>query len=651
MPLAGRADKDVLSYAQLLPGMYSTDESATEIQTRGGPPDQTNFEWNGIQLYLTNHLYGNVSAINPFVVDKISIIKNGASAERSGQASGTISMQDANIAIDSLRGTIHSNLLYSNIGLNIPLWKNRAQLRLAWRKSHTEFFETITSKRFFDNAFQFGKVEEELFVRSEFGLDSLVDLSSQISFQDLFATLKVQLSPKDFLKLSIAKVENQFQFTKSDLRLNSTPTDLVKDNNLGMGLQYQRNWTNQLSTEIQGSRSDFVYNYQFLDNPENLANSNETFQENGLQQNSFQVSQFFENDQWKFSTGYKFEQWNYNLLDGYRIPNRDFVNTDDGLNSSEHSLFLQGLWKGAEYWQIEAGVRYSDYELRSKKIWEPRIHASFFPLKNWTLHAHYGRYHQALNKEHFTTTFRIANNFWILANETDMGTILKVVENEQWSVGARYQLKKWEFGLDLYKKDSDNIWSSAFDYYYENNPYKRTDLKVKGIELSMKYNNDWLSVLWSYDHVDEFFILNDTVSRTPYSQPHRLSLFQALQWKKWQISTHWKFASGRYFLEYDKIGTRIDSGGNEVPTIIFQETFTGQTPIYHTLDLSFFYNFQIPSKKVKGHIGCSIFNIYNRQNIIKKEFYLNNRTPELEIYEQVHLGLPFTPNFVLELTF
>lgn len=652
MPLAGKADKDILSIAQLLPGMYSTDESATEIQTRGGPPDQTNFEWNSIQLYLTNHFYGKISAINPFMVDRISIIKNGASAERSGQASGTIAMQDANITIDSLRGTLHSNLLYSNIGLNIPLWKNKAQLRLAWRKSYTQFFDNIIFRRFFDNTFQFGKVEEERFIRNVSGLDSLIDLTSRVSFQDLFGSLKIQLSSKDFLKLSLAKIDNQFQFTKSGFGLNSTPTDLVKDDNLGMGLYYQRNWSSQIRTEIQGSVSDFAYSDQFLLDPENVATTEERLEKNDLQQHTFQVSQFYEYQNWKFSTGYKLEYWRYNLNINRRVVDMLTVDLEDGLEAKEHSLFLKGLWTGSRFWQVEAGIRYSDYELKSKKIWEPRIHASFFPLKNWTLHAHYGQFHQALNKEHMLTTFRIANKFWILANETNSGTFLNVVENEQWSLGAIYQRKKWVFSLDMYKKDSDTIWSSAFDFYFENNPYERVDLRVKGVELSMKYTSDWFSLLWAYDHVDESFIFeNGIVSKTSYSQPHRLSLFQALQWKNWQIAAHWKFASGRYFSEPEGVETIINTAGNEVPTIIFSPILSEQLPNYHSLDFSLFYNFQTQLPKLKGHIGCSISNIYNRKNIIKNEYYLNYNTSDSQITLQSSRGLPFTPNLVVEVTF
>lgn len=645
MPLAGRPDKDVLSIAQLLPGMYSTNESATEVQTRGGPPDQTNFEWNGIQLYLTNHFYGKISAINPFVVDRISIIKNGASAERSGQASGTIAMQDANVAIDSLRGTIHSNLLYSNIGLNIPLLKNKAQLRLAWRKSYADFLKNVTFNRFFENTFQHGKIGQDLHSRALNGLDSLVDLTSSISFQDLFGSLKVQLTPKDFVKLSMVKIDNQFQYTKSGYGLNSTPTDYLKDKNFGVGLDYQRNWSSNLMTSIQYSASNFVNSHQFLLDPDNVAIEKELFQKDVLKQQTFQISQFYEQPNWKFSAGYKYEYWSSNLFEVIRT-------IDEGLEAAEHSLFLQGLWKGAEFWQIEAGIRYSDYNLKSKKIWEPRIHASLFPLEDWTLHAHYGKYHQALNKEHAYTTFGVGNKFWILANETDTGTFLNLIENEQWSLGARYQKKLWEFGLDFYKKESNNIWSSAFDFYYENNPFETVNLKVKGLELSMKYTNDWLSLLWTYDHIDESFIFdNGDVSHTTYSQPHRLSLFQALQWKKWQISGHWRYASGRYYAETDGVGTRINSLGMEVPTVLFSIPLTGKMPNYHTLDLSLFYNFQVKQSQLKGHIGCSIFNVYNQRNEIKYEFYPSNTASGLPIETQETFGLPFTPNLVVEFTF
>ena len=168
----------------------------------------------------------------------------------------------------------------------------------------------------------------------------------------------------------------------------------------------------------------------------------------------------------------------------------------------------------------------------------------------------------------------------------------------------------------------------------------------------MKYTSDWFSLLWAYDHIDESFIFgNGLISKTPYSQPHRLSLFQALQWQNWQIAAHWKFASGRYFSEPESLETIINTAGTQVQSIVFSPVLTVQLPNYHSLDFSLFYNFQTQLAKLNGKIGCSISNIYNRENIIKNEFYINYFTTDSPIILQSSKGLPFTPNLVVELIF
>lgn len=652
MSVAGRPDKDILSAVQMLPGLYTVDESATEIQMRGGPPDQTNFDWNGIQLFQTSHFYGRISAINPYAVDQVSIIKNGASADRSGQVSGTISMEDHNEIEDSLWAKIHTNLLYSNIGVNVPIIKEKVELRLAWRKSYSEFFDNLVHDRFFDNSFQFGELRNEINIQNEFQLDSVVTLRSTLKYQDFFGTLKVKLSDYDFLKISGTVIDNSFDFEKNDIANNVNPQDNLDIANQGMGLQYAHVWSDQSTTNVQYSRSHYDYENGYLLDPENDINGTSAIEDNTMRQSATDISQSYDTENINLSLGIKYESWDYNRLKASTQGDVESISLNDDFEANEKSVFIKGRWQSSRYWQLEGGIRYSDYSLSGNTYWEPRFHFSAFPMRNWTIHAHWGLYHQVLNKEHVFTTFQVADRFWYLSNEIGDGFFLDVVENRQASIGVSFQKRNWTFNMDIYHKQNDNIYSSAFDFLGQGSPFQFADLQVKGLELSAKYSGKWFSLLWTYDHINETMNYRDgTQSKTPFTQPHRFSFFQGLQWNKWQMSWHWKLASGRYFSDPTGIESTTNANGQTSSYVIFSNILSSQLPIYHSLDISLFYHYGRTTSKYKAKIGFSISNLYNRDNIIKREFYVDYTQPELAILDQSWSGLPITPNLVAEIIF
>ena len=75
----------------------------------------------------------------------------------------------------------------------------------------------------------------------------------------------------------------------------------------------------------------------------------------------------------------------------------------------------------------------------------------------------------------------------------------------------------------------------------------------------------------------------------------------------------------------------------------------GKLPIYHRLDFSSTYNFKISKRsKLRGKVGLSVRNIFNRMNLISKEYRGNNSLEDpIELIEKFSIGI--TPNFMLRL--
>ena len=81
------------------------------------------------------------------------------------------------------------------------------------------------------------------------------------------------------------------------------------------------------------------------------------------------------------------------------------------------------------------------------------------------------------------------------------------------------------------------------------------------------------------------------------------------------------------------------------------EIYTHRLPDYHRLDISATYSYYF--KKVKGNVGMSIINVYNKRNIKSRMFFsAYDEVSENFTYVPVdikHLG--FTPSVFLNINF
>jgi hypothetical protein len=120
------------------------------------------------------------------------------------------------------------------------------------------------------------------------------------------------------------------------------------------------------------------------------------------------------------------------------------------------------------------------------------------------------------------------------------------------------------------------------------------------------------------------------------------SVSAALNYKLdgFQFALGWKSQTGKPYTiaNYSSDGLEFNDGIN-----------TGELPIYHRLDLSSTFNFKMSKyNKLRGKIGLSIRNIYNRKNLISKEYRGNNSINDpIELIEKLSIGI--TPNIMFRM--
>mgnify|MGYP000299940841 FL=1 len=151
--LPGLVEPDVLQSLQALPGIMSPRESVSYLNVRGGTHDQNLFLWDGIKMYSTSHFFGMISAFNPYMTEKVRLVKNGTSAKYGDGVSSLINMQTSNKLLDSLETTIGLNFINADVLLKLPVNKKSA-LEFSSRHSVNTIWESPTYNQYFDKVFQ-----------------------------------------------------------------------------------------------------------------------------------------------------------------------------------------------------------------------------------------------------------------------------------------------------------------------------------------------------------------------------------------------------------------------------------------------------------------------------------------------------------------
>ncbi len=653
-PAAGRTDKDPFVAVQLLPGVSTASENVSELQIRGGLPDQTKYEWNGIQVFQTSHFFGKISSTNPFMVDQIQVNRNGASAKDAGQASGTIALSD-NPKVDSITIRAYADLLYANLGVKAPLFDDKLRVSAALRQSYIGALQSRIFDKFFDQTFQFGRVADEEYFLDKFNVQEFVSLIPDVRFRDFSLSTTWDASPKDAFQFNLISFQNRFTYRKETDGSTIIPTDTLHLRNSGLNANYSRIWSDQFKSEVSWSNSNYVNDYHYLEEIDTAAQNFEEIQFNKIDQSALRINNHLNYNKFDVSFGYQLERWEFESFHRY-IEDTAINNFyDDAAKAREHSFYAQTFLRTSSIWQAELGLRWSKYSRTDRSLLEPRLHLSFFPSPQWTIHAHYGRFHQNLNQINVFTSLSIEGRYWYLSSEENpVFNETPIVQNSQLSIGSRYSKDNWSLSVDVYRKQIEGANTNAFDFTFEENPYRLAEMDIFGIETSFQYRTNWMTLFWTYEYVnDDFYIPDfDKEYPSPYTQPHRISLSQSFNYKKFRASLLWRFASGRPFSVPEELQTYIDNEGVVRYRLFYDELLTEKETNYHTLDLTLQYELDFPKNdNLKGTIGFSIINLYNRRNIVKNLYQIDYREEPFRPILQARRGLPFTPNLSFSLTF
>ena len=630
--LPGLIEPDVLQTIQVLPGIKSIDETVSDINIRGGSNDQNLILWDGIKMYQSGHFFGLISAFNPFLTDKVTLIKNGTSAAYGDGVSGIIDMRTNDKLTSSFYGGAGFNLISGDLYGQVPLG-DKVAFQFSGRRSLTDFFNTATFDNLFTKAFLNNQVKDGIATNRD------IEREDRFYFYDFTSKLLYDINDKQKLRFSFININNFLDYTERIPSVNSETVSELDQTNYSLGGSLESRWTKKFSTFL----NTYYSNYN-LDATNISAAGEQIFsQGNRVIEKAIRLN-----------TNLKLKQ-NLNWLNGYQLTETSILNetqvTQPLFGSSVkdlikvHSVFSELSYSSPNTkLNLRGGARLNYFDnpnTFTEVVIEPRLNINYAitrELKAVLLGEFKSQgVNQVLDLEQ--NFLGIEKRRWILSD----GDELPVTKSKQVSFGFNFEQKNLYVGLEGFYKDVNGI-STATQGFQNQNQFggELGKYNIKGVEFLINQKTSKYSIWATYT-----YNLNDYTfdAITPPTFPnnfdirHTATLAGTLTFDKLKIGVGLNYRTGKPFTEPDLINP-IDT--TFFPGLInYQEPNSQRLSEYLRADASAIYSFNIGSG-VKASTGISVINFTDRQNVLNRYYQVNDNNT-VETVESFSLGI--TPNF------
>jgi len=645
--LPGLIEPDILQTIQALPGVYSVEESVSNINVRGGTHDQNLILWDGIKMYQSGHFFGLISAFNPYTTKKVNVSKNGTRARFGDGISSVIDMQLSDVIDNEFSAGAGFNLINAHAYAKIPL-SPKTELQLSTRRSITDLLVTPTYDQYFKRVFQ----DSDLSNNAE--SDDIISQNENFSFYDITAKFLYDITKKDKLRLNFMTINNSLNYEESSTinDRNEALNSSLSQQNFAYGLTYTRDWNSNLSTTAQL----YVTNYDLDATNFDIINNQRLIQENEVFDGSVRLDIYYNaNANFKFNLGYQFTEVGISNLEDVNNPNfRSFIRDVIRSNSVYgESAYLSNNAKT----RLNIGARATHLDQFNDILIEPRLNFSQRFLNNFRFEV-LGE----LKSQTASQIIDLQNDFlgiekrrWVLSNnkteiEVQNGKSLypvPILKSKQASAGIHFNKNKFLMSAEAFIKQVDGITtrSQGFQNQYQFE-YAIGSYKIRGIDLIVnKQFSDIVSTWLGYSYSINDYTFSDLNDGQPFPNNadvrHALSFASTYTYNNFKLALGFNWHTGRPFTL--PTGTVDDNN-----TIVYNTPNASNLTDYMRADVSATYNFDLSQNGIRATIGASLWNVLNRENILNTYYTLDNDDNITKVENQ---SLGITPNISFRVMF
>lgn len=624
-------EHDILKTSQLLPGVSSFDESATNLQIRGSTGDQNLILWEGAPIYQPGHIFGMISAINPFSVGNVNINKGVCDPKYDNRVGGVIDISLTD-SIETLHhGSAGVTLTEAHINIEAPIISEKLEVFLSGRQGINSIFNSPPLQNYTNKVFQFSIIDDQ----SQDAQNGSINTKQDLNFYDWNS--KILFKPVDRVIFDLGYYTNsqdfKYQyslpedpFIASDKILTTTEALKAK-----LDIEITKVWTSSLSFVQSKYKSEYLY---FEEEEGVILTDNIQF--NDISDRSIILSNRINFSSLNINTGYDYNQKevNYNVVyDKIDEPYFEDINYEKG---SFHNFFASVDINLNKY-NINGGVRVSYYVEQDRWVSTPRLSVDYKIHPKFTLKAEGGIFYQFISQlsEYNANNISIDYPLWILNTpEQELSQRAQKI-----AFGFKYRDQGWLFDAELFYNQIDGL--STLSPIFElvtTNEFSRGESKALGLGLLVKKRwhnfNCWVN--YSLGKINYLF---PDISENTFSAPndirHNISLVSSYDYKDFQFSIITNFHSGLPYTQPSGIETIYDEEIDEnTYAINYSDINRNRLKPYSRTDLSINYRPQFNFiGKSKLELSLSFVNLWNSENVFAREYYLESNddkeTPDL----------------------
>ena len=591
--LPGVTDADVLLSLQQLPGVKSPNETASGLHVRGGTADQNLILWDGIRLYHPGHLFGMISGINSSMVKSVEFYNKAVNPKHGERVSSIIDIKSSDAIAERVKVNAGINALNFDADVQLPLIQNKLGIQIAARKSITEWFQSTT----------FRQLEEKVFQNTGF---NNFDNQNQFDFQDYATKINYKPNETSAFSLSGIYIGNQLNYNNMQMSGDFENQEMSISNG-GTSFQWNQKYSSRFRQEVLLFYS--VYDFDYLKRQVFPNDDFEAYKKLNRVVDSGLEAHF----KYDFNTG-TFLDFGYQLLGNDVSHLFNTFNQDLGIVLSFEQAFNVSHVGYAMYkyktnrWQVNSGMRFTNYK-NIGNVLEPRLLAQRNLADDLIVQFSWEERSQILSqiRENTVNDLSLENYVWALSNRENY----PLQKSNQTTLGCIYKKKNWLLDVDFYHKNTNGVTVSIFEFNNQNVSTVYTGkATTNGLDVLIQKKQKSWSAWMTYTYQDSknrfsginndaFFPINSNIR-------HAVSVSGNKKWNRFSLTAGWFIHSGKPFSQIDAQTQVIDFN---------TETLSA----YHRMDVSGSYEF----KKWKHGIfkaGFSVYNLYNNQSIISREF-------------------------------
>ncbi|WP_026753245.1 FecR domain-containing protein [Sediminibacter sp. Hel_I_10] len=630
--LPGLIEPDILQTIQALPGILSVDERISNINVRGGTHDQNLILWEGIKMYQSGHFFGLVSAFNPYLTKDINVSKNGTSVKYGDGVSSVIDIRQSNTLDQDFKAGAGFNLIHADGFAKLPLNKE-SELQVSARRSITDLVLTPTYDQYLQRVFQdsdFSNTQN----------NAVVSNNERFYFYDIALKFLYDISDKDQLRINFSTINNSLDY---DQKLNSDAAMPLKNtlnqNNLATGITYLKYWNNKLTTTAQL----YLSNYDLKASNFNLINEQQLQQDNAVNDVGIKINATNHIDNnLKLHGGYQFSE--ISIENAEIVDQLNFTSFTKEINRS-HAFYGEAEFTSLNrdtYARI--GLRTNYIEKFSEIFTEPRISVSHKLSNDFRL-----EFLAEFKSQTTSQVIDFQNDFlgiekrrWMLSNDED----IPIIKSKQGAVGIHYNKNKLLISLEAFVKSVENITaqSQGFQnqFQFEN---AIGAYETKGIDFLINKQFQQLSTWLSYSFSNNDYRFADLNEGQTF--PNNLDIRHALTFATTYSMEAIDFAFGLNWRSGKPATNPTTNQNTTNNTIEYEAPNSSRLNDYIRADLSVSYQLKV-STKTKASVAASIWNVFDRRNVINR-YFVEDENNLLIAIENLSLGI--TPNVSFRLSF